>query len=60
VTTTLSVYGHLFDGTDEKLDAILEATRNRGGGEDQLRTSAPGRESGAPERAPEQPLHSGP
>jgi len=27
VTTTLAVYGHLFPGTDERLDGLLEATR---------------------------------
>jgi integrase len=27
VTTTLQVYGHLFDGTDDRLDAMLEASR---------------------------------
>ncbi|MBV8951813.1 MAG: tyrosine-type recombinase/integrase, partial [Actinobacteria bacterium] len=29
VTTTLSVYGHLFPGTDERLDALLEETQSR-------------------------------
>jgi integrase len=46
VTTTLAVYGHLFDGTDEKLDAILEATRVPQQAEDRLRTSTPRREAG--------------
>jgi integrase len=27
VTTTLQVYGHLFPGTDDRLDALLEETR---------------------------------
>ena len=29
VTTTLSTYGHLFPGTDDRLDDLLETARSR-------------------------------
>lgn len=32
MSTTLAVYGHLFDGVDDRLDDMLETTRAQNGG----------------------------